>query len=333
MPNNFINKSLRLPYALSVIFGLILPLAGFQDGQPPAAAPESADAVFQSATASLREHKYKEAEEAFRRLSKLEPSSYRGLLGVVAVYAGQGKYDIAIQALQGQLSKDRSRPELHMAVGEIAASAAKYDLAITEFLWVLNHGDKFSPTAGNLSFRIGQLYSLKGELDFALIFLRQAKDLLPGNTAVLTALGMTLQHAGQIDAAGREYRAVLDADPDNAIALNNLAVLLSESGGDLDTALKYAKRASELQPDSPDVGDTLGWVDLKKNMTAEAVRILTGVVKKEPGRSTFRYHLALALEQQGDHAGAIQELKTALNSMPPQAEQQQIQDLLQKIGR
>ena len=83
---------------------------------------------------------------------------------------------------------------------------------------------------------------------------------------------------------------------DNLAALANtfeVAFLLSDSGQDLDKALQYARRASQLQPDSLAVSDPLGWVYLKKGMTDEAIGILRGVVQKDPQQTTYGYDLGV----------------------------------------
>ena len=130
-----------------------------------------------------------------------------------------------------------------------------------------------------------------------------------------------------------EYRAAVDLDPDDGTALNNLAFLLAENGGNLDMALAYAKRARKIAPDSEAVADTLGWVSVKKNLTDEAIALFREVVQKSPTRSTFRYHLAVALEQKGDHAGAMEELQAALKNNPPKDEEPKIRELMAKIGK
>jgi tetratricopeptide (TPR) repeat protein len=327
----------RTVIGVLVTIAVIVPLTSRTlAGQRPAPDGASADALFESGASSLKAGKYKEAEEAFRKLSDLEPSNSRGLMGLVSVYTAQKKYDQAIQLLQAEISKDPSRSDYRLAIGTVATVATQYDLALKEFLWVLNHtnrADRFSKTAGYLNFRIGQVYLLKGELDFSIIFLRQAKELLPGDPSVLSMLGLVLDQGGKKDEAALEYRTILSANPDNPEALNNLAFLLADSGRDLDTALKYAQRASQLQPNSPAVADTLGWVYLKKSRTDEAIAALRGAVQKMPTRSTFHYHLALALEQKGDHSAALEELKTALKSTPPKDEEQKLKELLQKLSK
>jgi tetratricopeptide (TPR) repeat protein len=301
-------------------------------GQQPAA-QESADELFQTGAARLSEGKYKEAEEAFRKLYALEPGDPRGIAGIAHVYVAQKKGDEAIQLMQSEAKKHPGNLDYQMALGDLAMQTAKYDLALEQFLNVLNHVDRYSRSAGDLYFRIGEAYFHKGELDFSIIFLRQAKEFVPKNSRILAALATALSAAGQNEAAVLEYRAALDADPNNGFLLNNLAFLLAEKGGDLDSALGYARRAKDLLPNSDSVADTLGWIYVKKNMTDEALGILRQVAQKNPANAAYRYHLAAALEQKGDLSAAKEELTAALKSNPSKDEEQKIKELLEKIGK
>lgn len=298
-----------------------------------AAAPESADGLFQTGTARLSEGKYKEAEEAFRKVYTLEPGNPRGIMGVAQVYLAQKKGDDALQLLRAEAKKNPASLDFHVAIGDVAMQDAKYELALEEFLGVLNHVNRYSKTAGDLYFRIGKAYFHKGELDFSIIFLRQAKELLPKNSVVLASLAAALSGAGQSEEAVMEYRSALDADPNNGAALNNLAFVLADSGGDLDSALDYARRAKQLLPNLQAIDDTLGWIYVKKNMTDEAIGILGDLVQKDAARPAYRYHLAAALEQKGNHAAAKEQLTAALKNNPSKDEEQKIKDLLQKIGK
>jgi tetratricopeptide (TPR) repeat protein len=59
------------------------------------------------------------------------------------------------------------------------------------------------------------------------------------------------------------YERVLDLDPHNTLAMNNLAYLLTEEGITLSKALRLATNAVMLEPDNGVYLDTLGWVHYK----------------------------------------------------------------------
>jgi Flp pilus assembly protein TadD len=81
-------------------------------------------------------------------------------------------------------------------------------------------------------------------------------------------------------------------------------------------------------PTNNDVADTLGWIYIKKNLSDNAVSIFRDLVTKDPARSTFRYHLAMALYQRGDKPEARKQLQGALELKPSSAETAKINDLI-----
>ena len=138
--------------------------------------------------------------------------------------------------------------------------------------------------------------------------------------------------AGQRDKARPLYEQILKIQPDHPIALNNLAYMLAESGADLDQAMTMAQRAKQKLPQDSNVADTLGWIYIKKNLSDPAITIFRELVRVEPDRSTYHFHLAMALAQKGDKASAKKELEAALRKQPAKDEEQKIRELLLKVS-
>jgi tetratricopeptide (TPR) repeat protein len=68
------------------------------------------------------------------------------------------------------------------------------------------------------------------------------------------------------------YESLLAELPKNnsAVIMNNLAFMIAESGERLEEALKYAKQADELKPNTPDFLDTYAYVLYKNGRYTEA---------------------------------------------------------------
>jgi tetratricopeptide (TPR) repeat protein len=115
------------------------------------------------------------------------------------------------------------------------------------------------------------------------------------------------------------------------VALNNLAYAKAEEGIDLDEALRLAQKAHQSMPNSPEVSDTLGWVYIKKQMTPEAVRLFSELVKGTPSNAMYRFHYGMALSQRGDKAAARREFEAALRNNPSRDDANKIQDLLKQL--
>jgi len=110
-----------------------------------------------------------------------------------------------------------------------------------------------------------------------------------------------LQHA-QFGAARREYETILQHDPDNVVALNDLAwSLLQLKDGD---PMRPAERAYHLAPANPAVADTLAWILAESGKPARALPLLKKALETAPTASDIRLHYAHALFRSGDKRGA-----------------------------
>jgi len=218
-----------------------------------------------------------------------------------------------------------------LAEGNAAVQAGQFDAAIAKFQKVLDSLEPDSPAAGDLYLRIGETNRRKGDLEAAIHSLARANELMPGNATVIGTLALALDSSGNHADAQRAYRATLDIDPNNAIAMNNLAYLLAEAGTDLDEALQLARRAIALAPDSMQMTDTAGWVQLKRGDNESAIALFAEAVAKEPTEDTFRDHLLMALERKGDRTGILGETISALKQVPSPENLAKVSTLIQGL--
>ena len=98
------------------------------------------------------------------------------------------------------------------------------------------------------------------------------------------------------------YRDVLSVDPENVLALNNLAYLYAVRGEKLDEAIKYAKQAVGAEPDNPVFLDTLGWLYYKTGDYSKAREILEKALSIEENEPEIYEHLAEIYQALGDPA-------------------------------
>jgi tetratricopeptide (TPR) repeat protein len=296
--------------------------------QATKAYPDSRDAAVRLAILDLNEKRYKDAENAFLELQKKYPADPRGIMGLSETYAAQKQYDKGIALLQAELVKQPNHSELRAAIGNLAYRAHQYDLAISQYEELL----KANSQAGDVWLRLGDSYRLKGDIQSAIRCFRKTTELRPNDVNGWLQLALVLDATGQREQARPVYQQILKLQPDNAVALNNVAYMMAESGGDLDQALAYAQRARQKAPGNQAIADTLGWIYIKKNLSDDAIRILRNLVTQAPDVSTYRYHLAMALFQKGDKAEARKQLQAALQKRPSQDEAAKIKELMGRIG-
>ena len=293
--------------------------------------PGSPDVLFQLGVVNLAENKFKDAEEAFRRSYQLNPANSRGLMGIVETNMAQNKTDEALRILQAESDKSPNRSDLLLAMGNTAVRAGKYDFAIQTFTRLLDQTEKGS-RQGDIHLRLGETYRRKGDANASIQELQKARETLPDNLVVLKTLALVLDGAQRKPEARKVYEATLKLDPNDGVALNNLAFLLAETGGDLDDALTKAQRAKQLLPSLYEISDTLGWIYLKKNLSDQAIDVFKDLVIKEPNHSTYHYHLGIAYSQKGDKTRALVQLREALKYNPTKDEKDQIQQLIARLG-
>ncbi|MDM8007630.1 MAG: tetratricopeptide repeat protein [Phycisphaerae bacterium] len=112
------------------------------------------------------------------------------------------------------------------------------------------------------------------------------------------------QKTRQYDEAAKLYREMIELDPRQTVALNNLAYLLLSYLNDPKAALPHAEAAVEIAPNNGNVIDTLGWCHLLLKNYDEAVARLRQATQLEPDAASIRYHAAEAFYQRASADGA-----------------------------
>jgi len=123
--------------------------------------------------------------------------------------------------------------------------------------------------------------------------------------------GSIAEGMGELDAAVTHYRSALRERPDTAVALNNLAFLLSSREADLEEADALSARAVGLEPDIAAFHDTRAVVLLRMSRAADAEVSARQAVAIEPARPSYHLTLATAFASRDRFADAIASLDRA----------------------
>ena len=248
-------------------------------------------------------------------------------MGITETLAAQNRLDDAIKEMDKAIAAEPNREDLKLSRANFYVRAQRYDDAIATFKAMLEK----QPASADLLFRLAETYRRKGDINLAADMFRKSSQAAPTSTLPLVQLGLILETIGPEDQAKAVYEQILKLDPNNAIALNNLAYRKAEDGQDLDAALTMAQHARQIAPNATAMADTLGWIYIKKNMSAEAERIFKDLVDKDPANPVFHYHYGLALKQKGDKSSARREFETALKNKPSKDDAGKIQDALKNL--
>jgi Flp pilus assembly protein TadD len=169
-----------------------------------------------------------------------------------------------------------------------------------------------NPQDDALKVQLCRIYASTGRLPLAIQNLREILQRHSNYSAGYVLLGTLYEQSGSIAEARQAYQKALEIDPNYAPALNNLAWLYCENGGNLDLALSLAQHAKEALPADLSVSDTLGWIEYKKGLYTAAVQQLQDIAQQRPSNALYQYHFGMALSKIGNSSEARESLQRAL---------------------
>ncbi len=152
----------------------------------------------------------------------------------------------------------------------------------------------------------------------------------PQDWAFVQYLADSSMAANNLALAEQRYREVLEGQPNNVMALNNLAyvLVLQKKPG----AVALAERAQTLAPDTPALMDTLAFSLAAEQQLPRALELQAKVVAAAPEAGQFRLQLAKLHLQAGDKASARTELRTLAKLGAGFNRQAEVAELLKSTG-
>lgn len=152
---------------------------------------------------------------------------------------------------------------------------------------------------------ISSLYLQAARAPEAVTAARKALELAPGERpdmieAALITLSSAQERAGDPKGAEESLRRILNRDPNNATALNNLGYFLVERNERLTEALEMIQRAVRANPTNSSFLDSLGWAYYKLGRLDEAERHLTEAARRNGDSATIQEHLGDLYQRRGN---------------------------------
>jgi tetratricopeptide (TPR) repeat protein len=144
----------------------------------------------------------------------------------------------------------------------------------------------------------------------------QAARAAPRSAASWGQLGMVLDAHAQWAAARAAYRRARDLAPDDFRWLYHLAVVESESGGDLQEAAALFEAAARLRPEYAPASYRLGELQLRLGRFEEAARTQETALRADPSLGQAHRERGRALLAAGRTADAVADLERARQLLP-----------------
>lgn len=245
---------------------------------------------------------YDAAEREFKRALAITPNLLPAQRGLIELYVGEGNYPAAL-AIAREVQKQRpdAVAGLHLE-GDIEQQRRGWDAALVAYRAALKKTQSAESAIG-----VHSVLLRAERTDEAQAFVRQWLKDQPRDAAFAFYLGdRALSRSEWADAEAR-YREVLRIQPDNPLALNNVAWLLVKQGKP--GAVALAERATALLPTQLPLLDTLALALASEQQLDKALTLHRQTLLREPQNPTLRLTHARLLLQSGDKAKARSELE------------------------
>jgi cellulose synthase operon protein C len=320
-----------------------------------AAAPYSADGYILRAVGEMNRQKYSDAQQDLTKVMGLMPSNPVPYVQMGNLYLLQKEYLEAIKFYQQALDKDSGSTEALQGIMNtyvaqkhvdqaIAAARAQitkspavggfYDLLGTALFQkkdfagadaAFRKAIELDKNNSDALLKLGQVQAAQGSVSQALATYQQSIKDHPQEIGFYILAGEMYESQSNWDQAKAMYQKVLEIQPDNPVASNNLAYVLLQQGGNVDVALAMAQTARRGMPDSSNAADTLGWAYFQKGVYESAVQMFQESLRlnEKHGAAddpTVHYHLALAYQKLNQTSQARQQLERVLKINPSNAD-------------
>lgn len=193
-----------------------------------------------------------------------------------SLLADLGKSDEAVKTLQGLLDGKNDR-ETYLSLAQVYEKLRNYP----EMAKTLDSAEKLSKSKDEKE----SIYFMRGSM---------------------------YERQKQYDLAEKEFRKVLEIDPDNSSALNYLGYMFADRNVRLEEARELIKRAVDQDPNNGAFLDSLGWVYFRLDRLEEAEQHLKRSLELISSDPTIHDHLGDVYFKQGKIKEAITEWQSSL---------------------
>ncbi|WP_097460825.1 tetratricopeptide repeat protein [Mangrovitalea sediminis] len=293
----------------------------------------------------LEDRQNQAAEDEFQRLMIRFPKESGLKLSHALVALDNGHEDIAKTELTELVTAGEHTNEAHYYLGRIADKNKDVKEAIdqygqvedgTQFFSALSRKSFLQAQEGNLQDALNNLDSLQQQmpnqaenlwmvrinllLDLkkqqeALKACNDALEKYPNNNRIRYARAMLFDSLGRDKESEADFRKIIAAEPNNAVALNALGYTLTVKSTRYKEALELIQKAHKLDPKNPAITDSLGWVQYKLGNLPSAVKYLREAYAAFPDPEVAT-HLARALWDSGKKSEARSILQDSLKAHP-----------------
>ncbi len=252
------------------------------------------------------------AIESLTVFQQSAPNTLRPMATLVDAYIRAGKRQDAENFLNAILETDHDNFFALLLKGSLHAYYHEYEQAQKQFSTAVEK----HPGRLDGYVRLTRVLVRQEKYDRALEVVQAGLNKFPDNLSLNISNASIQKLMGNADASIAVYENLVKRNDKLDLAVNNLAMLLVEKGGEEN--LRRAAGLAERFRNSkiPHFKDTLGWIHVLRAQHDQAVPLLREAADGLPDTGEVQYHLGVAYFRAGEADLARQTLKRALSLAP-----------------
>jgi tetratricopeptide (TPR) repeat protein len=266
------NQQLRLAYARLLVDVKEYDRARVEFEKLHMMAPNDPDLLYTLGLLSLESQRYDDAERYLNRLLGLGKREGEAKYYLGRIKESRKEYLQAIEWYK-MVNTSEYRFDAQIRTANLIARTGNTEQAI-EILKTMADGSQPRASLVRIYLAKGEILNSAERHHDAIEVYNQALQVIPGDSDLLYARGLTGERVDDIEMLENDMRTILKTEPDNAHALNALGFTLANRTERIDEAYIYLSKAIEIEPDDPAIIDSYGWVNYRMGKHDKALEYL-----------------------------------------------------------
>jgi len=287
--------------------------------------PGSATTVVEVARFQASAGMPEQAQSTLEKAISAQPHSAELQVALISLLVTQTKFDEAIALAKKNQDRQPDAPLGYLLEGEVREAMGEFDKAVVSYRSALS-----KQPSGQIATKIYLARARAGEADGALAELKAWVGENGNDIVGLAQLGDALVGRKEFRSAAEYYERIVATKEVPLDVLNNLAWSYYKLGDA--RALDIAEAGYQVAPRSAMIVDTLGWILLERGESKRALELLRQAAVLAPEELDIRYHLAVALDKNGQREEAKKELNKTLKAGRDFASEQEAKALFESLN-
>ena len=270
-----------------------------------------------------------QARSSFEKALSIDATYFPAAFNLAALDIADKKPQVAQQRFESILKVQPGHLRALLALADVRARNGASTQEVTD---LLRTAVRLNPVDASAHLSLINHLLINKQAEPALAAAQQADAAIPGQPAILDALGRAQHAAGQPNQALATFNKLVALQPGSPLAHMRIADIKTASK-DNDAAIESLKRAVAAKPDAVLPLQRLFMLQVQAGRYADALKLARDLQKRQPAHSLGFVFEGDTQRAQKNDAAAIAAYKAALGKTAPDIAAPRLHSLLASMGK